>query len=205
MKAYCSLSILIAFVFSTGIIQAQNKSKKNVVEITKNDFARIQDFHASNASIFGIELEMTIEEVLKIIQKNRKILAEKDFHNSSRYYVYERIKDEKGACLFYLIWDPGDSRLKEITIFKAMESYLKGLSQELLKLRVLAPWSEVTNYFLGLPDREEVILNIPSINLIDKGYFYSDRGIVIMHHKDQNGESVRFSFILMKGGNTNQK
>jgi hypothetical protein len=34
--------------------------------------------------------------------------------------------------------------------------------------------------------------------LTDKAYYYFERGIVIMHHKDQDGESIRFSFILEK-------
>jgi hypothetical protein len=198
MKLTCSFYCLLALFLIENQTLAQKNPKTQPVEITKTDFAQINNFVSSQAAVFGIMLDMTMEEALEIIQKNKKLYLEKDFHNTSRYYVYENNNNSKGASLFYLIWEPGKSELKEIVIFKAMEENLKGLSKELLKIRALAPWSEITNYFLGFPDQEKTILNIPSIYLTDKAYYYFERGIVIMHHKDQDGESIRFSFILEK-------
>jgi hypothetical protein len=176
-------------------VSAQKKTTHApAVELTETDFAKLKDFDAKYATVFGIGLNMTVGKVQAIVKTKPYLKLEKDAFNRSRYYLYDVSKDTGKILLGYLKWHPKDSALQEYVLYQEITPYLKGLSCTILSAACLNPESEVYKNFLGKAIEEDVILDIPSIPLKTTRYYYPALSLII-EAQQKEGET-KYNLIL---------
>jgi hypothetical protein len=187
---------LLAFISFTGKIFGQKVAPQNgpAVELTQTDIARLDNFDAKSATVFGIGLKMNMTKVRSIVGKQKNLKLEADPMSSRRLYLYDLSGDSGRVLLGYLKWLPNDSGLNQIVLYESITPYLKGLSCSILSKSCLDPESEVYKNFLGAPADQDIVLDVPSIGLKTVRYYYP--GLALMIEMQQEGEKTKYNLIL---------
>lgn len=198
MKHFPRITYMVFFLcslFVGGKLQAQKKkAQEKAIEITETDIARLTDFDAKYATVFGVGLGMTVGKAQTIIKAKPFLKLERDAFNKTRYYLYDMSHDTGKVLLGYLKWYPKDSGLQEYILYPEVTPYLKGLTCTILSKDCRDPQSEVYKTFLGKEIEEDVILDIPSIKLKTVRYYYPALSLIIeAQHKE--GET-KYNMIL---------
>jgi hypothetical protein len=163
------------------------------VELTETDIARLDDFDGRVATVFHIGLGMNMTQVYQAVSKQKNLRLEIDPMSNRRLYLYEKSNDSN-KLLGYLKWLPKDSGLNQIVLYPAITPHLKGLTCTLLSNSCTDPESEVYKNFLGQPSDEDVVIDVPSIDLKTIRYYYPRHGLMIEVMKD--GDKVSYNLIL---------
>jgi hypothetical protein len=176
---------------------AYGQNKGTTVELTQTDIARLEDFDGKTATVFGIGLNMTMTQVMGIVQKQKNLRLEIDKINRSRMYLYSNPgKNDTGGrvLLGYLKWKPNDSALNQIVLYQEVTPYLKGLTCSILSKSCVDPESDIYKSFLGAPADKDVVLEAPSVGLKTVRYYYPAHSLMIEEQK--NGDEIKYSLIL---------
>ncbi|MEA3495311.1 MAG: hypothetical protein U9R42_04680 [Bacteroidota bacterium] len=194
LKHFFTFILIFSFsIISNADGTKPTKSKrKRYKEITKTDITKYKDISSSEIMIFGIHLNMKINEVKTEINKNKNIFLQEDPFNSRRFYLYE--KNSTQAPLCYLKWDDNNDKsgLQEVVFYFKFIKYLPGISKNLLTLEVINKNSEIVKTFMGYPTRKELSLQIPSLGIKTYSYYYPERNFKINRYISDNGSSISF-------------
>jgi hypothetical protein len=154
---------------------------------------------SNDYSIYGFQLGLTHEQAWQILAKTTSLVGEKDSYNPSRIYVYIRNADgSKGDCVLYLIWDPGENRMRQITIFQDCHSFLSQNFRRLLTFEAVDNNSEFKKKFIGSANRSKVTLDVPTIDLKHTTYFYDEIGLTVTYKHSSDGDEVVFAIVQPK-------
>lgn len=166
------------------------------LEMTEEDITTYSNFKAEQATIFGLQLGMTQEAAIELIDRNPEITYQFDRYDHRRLYIHNSSNDSSNS-LMYLIWVEGDAGLKMITFFEPIQPILRGSTKKLLTDDALMQRSRLVKNFLGKPQEERVTLDIPQLDMRNVSYYFHDLGIKVTFAKD--GENERVIFALYRG------
>ncbi|RYD73578.1 MAG: hypothetical protein EOP53_19850 [Sphingobacteriales bacterium] len=189
------MAVFLCSIFSAENLSAQRKTKPTtIIELTETDFAKLKDFDARYATVFGVGLDMNVGKVQTIIKAKPYLKLEKDAFNRSRYYLYDISHDTGKVLLGYLKWHPKDSGLQEFILYPEITPYLKGLSGSILTKECQDPQSDIYKNFLGAAVDKDIILDIPSIPLKTTRYYYPALSLIIESQLNEKG--TKYNLIL---------
>jgi hypothetical protein len=190
--------LAMAILLSGSAAQAQeDQAAADTVELTNTDITKLASFNASHATIFGIGLGESIQQVKEIVDKKEGFLKiEKDPFNLRRFYLYDVSGDTSKVLLGYLKWATYDSALNEIILYPGISKYMQGLSCSIMTGACMDPESEVYKDFLGKASAETVMLDIPSANLKEVKYYYPKQRLMIEMH--QNGSKITYNMVIYR-------
>ena len=110
--------LLIFFIlFGNKTIARNSYPEKPITsfkEITKVDITEFKDLKSTEISVFGLYLNMKLEEIVTEVNKYDFLYVEKDVFNENRLYVYDDKGNDSDNTLAYLILDESTLNLKEI-------------------------------------------------------------------------------------------
>ena len=119
-------------------------------EITKVDITEYKDIKSTEITVFGLYLNMKLEDIVKEVDKYDFIYVEKDVFNENRLYLYDDKATNADNTLAYLILDENTFDLKQIVLYPNMIKYLIGNTKKLLTLEMINQNSDIVKYFTGV-------------------------------------------------------
>ena len=167
-----------------------------VIDLGKDSPHTLIGTKSTDYRIHGLRLGLTHEQVWQMLAKDSVLLGERDDDNPSRIYVYSRNADgSKGKELLYLIWEPNEEEMSEITVYSDFSSSLSQSFRRLLTFEALDDKSEFKRNFIGYANRSKITLDVPSIDLKITTYFYDEIGLEVSHQHMSDGEEIMFSIV----------
>jgi hypothetical protein len=192
MKLLTTVSLLLILAVITF---AQGRG----IELRKDNPSTLISTNSANYTIFGFKLGMSRPEAQKVLVQHKTLVGQQDAFNPSRIYVSDRDpRGQKGKEILYLIWEPGGSKLSEITIFTDCAKYLTPNFARLLTPAGISDSSMFRKTFIGSPDRSDVTLDVASIDLKNTTYYYDRIGIEVTLVHSGKKENVVFALIGRK-------
>lgn len=170
------------------------------VEMTEADITTRPGIKSSECTVFGLELGMTKDSVLKLLNEknllwgyyNGYLLTEKKF--TDIVYVFDRTEQQAvGGALFRVNFD-GESKASAITLYPAMAKHLPGGSSRLVDQDVLQP--SARKALLGEPSEVESE-ELPIIDLKLDIFHYTQRGFQIRHKHSYSKRTDEVYFSLV--------
>jgi len=184
--------ICLLFIVALSAYSEQTNS----IDLGQDNPTTIVDTKSTNYRICGFQIGLTHEQTWMVLSNNKGLLGEKDVENPSRIYVYSRNVDgSKGHPLLYLIWEPSEREMSQITVFQDFRSHLSQSFRRLLTFEAVDDKSDFKRKFLGYANRSKIKLDVPSIDLKHTTYFYDDIGLQVTHKHSSDGEEVVFSIV----------
>ena len=191
--------ILLLLIFSGNELQAINFENGKIFnrfkEITKEDITLYRNIESTDITVFGLYLNMKLEEIVREINQYDFLYVEKDVFNENRLYLYDDKGNDSDNTLAYLILDENTFDLKEIVLYPNMIKYLIGNSKKLLTMEMTNQNSDIVKYFTGLPQQRKKILDIPSLNMESYAYYFPKRNFVLTKYK--NDQKIQLSLSLV--------
>jgi hypothetical protein len=164
-------------------------------EITEVDITQFKDIKSNEITVFGLYLNMKLEEIVQEINKYDFLYVEKDVFNKNRLYIYDDKANNADNTLAYLILDENTYDLKEIVLYPNMIKYLIGNSKKLLTLEMTNMNSDIVKYFSGLPTQRKKVIDIPSLHMESYEYFFPDRNFVLTKNKNDTKINISLSMV----------
>jgi len=164
-------------------------------EITKVDITEYKDIKSTEITVFGLYLNMKLEDIVKEVDKYDFIYVEKDVFNENRLYLYDDKATNADNTLAYLILDENTFDLKQIVLYPNMIKYLIGNTKKLLTLEMINQNSDIVKYFTGLPDQRKKVMDIPSLHMESYEYFFPDRNFVLTKNKNDSEIKIYLSLV----------
>jgi hypothetical protein len=181
---------LARFPLSRYSARALGGRHSEIYELTTTDITKVASFHSTHASIFGVMLDMSPDEVEIALHQHRTITVKKDTAGKT----WEVRKD--GRSLMRLVWK--DGCVLKIHFWSQPLPYFQGNSNQLVELHALDDASSPIRSFLGVPSRviNELNGNVLPDRLATFRYCYHDQGIEIVISQRRNG--CRVDLVLVK-------
>lgn len=191
--------LLILFILigneTLAIDSYPEKTFNSLKEITKVDITEFKDIKSTEIMVFGLYLNMKLEEIASAVNQYDFIYVEKDVFNETRLYLYDDKATNDDNTLAYLILDENTLDLKEIVLYPNMIKYLIGNSKKLLTLEMINSNSDIVKYFTGVPAERKKILDIPSLHIESYEYYFPNRNFKLT--KNRNEKKIHISLSLV--------
>jgi hypothetical protein len=169
------------------------------IDLCKDNPKTIIGARSNNFRIFGFRLGITHDEAWQILKKTDMLIGEKDSYNPYRIYVYRKNSlGNKGEAILYLIWEPGERELSEITIFQGCRTALSQNFRRLMTFEALDNNSEFKKTFIGYANSSNTTLDEPTVGLKYITFFYDDIGLEITHKLNYGSNEVIFAIVKLK-------
>lgn len=160
-------------------------------DLTQVDITKDQGFKGRQASIFGLRVGMTEEEV-RAACKAAGLTPRKEMRRSTgvstQLGVYDTKTDEH---LLNVLWRPNASGVDEIIVFAVTQPRLAGDVQKLFTKDVLDPESALRRDFLGdapgIPQKETFL------DIEIERHRFAKRDIEIIVVNAEGGRAIHFS------------
>lgn len=171
----------------------------SAIELTQDNPRTLISTKSQDYTIQGLRLGITHSKAWKVLAKMSSPIGFQDPYNPSRIYVYDRKPDgRKGEALLYLIWEPGEETMNQITVFHGFRGSLSQNFRRLLTFEAVDDQSPFKKQFIGYANRSKTTLVVPEIGLKHVTYFYDDIGLEITHKHSSEGEEVIFAIVRSK-------
>jgi S1-C subfamily serine protease len=181
---------------NAGEGEAKPDGTPRVYELTKVDITKEASFRSSQASVFGVMLNMSKNEVWTKLERQSS-LDVKENRTNKTWSVARKNDDREIMALF---WADGDSLVK-IYLRADFAADLQGNSKRLVTLEVLDVQSDLVRSYLGRPNR---VVDATNRNLKEAGvkfsvlrYCYYEKGIEFLSKEFDNG-SKTVDLVLVK-------
>jgi hypothetical protein len=192
MKMVC-LSFVIIIVASAMCGSA------GAIELTQDNPRTIISTKSKDYTIQGLRLGITHNEAWGLLAKISSLIGFHDPLNPARIYVYDRRPDgRKGEAVLYLIWEPGEETMSQITVFQGFRGSLSQNFRRLLTFEAVDDQSPFKKEFIGYANRSKITLDLPEIGLKHVTYFYDDIGLEITYKRSSQGDEVVFALVRSK-------
>jgi hypothetical protein len=159
-------------------------------DLTQTDVTKIADFKGRRASIFGVRIGMTEDEVRAAIDA-AKLVSKKELRHSYGVSTQLGVYDEVERPLMNVLWRPGATGVDEIVVFAAAKPRIVGDAQKLFTEEALDAASGLRKDFLGdapaIPKREQFL------GIEIERHRFSARDIEIIVLEDAGKRTVQFS------------
>lgn len=184
------------FVLLVLPVTAYDQARTNfAIELTRDSPATLISTNSSNFTVFGLRLGMSQAQARRVLRHNKMLMTLRD--RASRIYIYDKgLGGMRGKTILYLIWEPDRTKLGRITVFDDCAKYLKPNFARLLTFEGLSDSSVFRKAFIGDPDRSDVTLDVPSIDLKNTTNHYDKIGLeVTLVHLHSKEEHVVFALV----------
>ena len=169
------------------------------IDLTKDNPETLIGTKSIDYNIYGLRLGLTHDQVWQILKEKKSLMGVKDEYNPSRIYVYSRNPDgSKGKCILNLIWEPGETKMSQITVFQDFRSSLSQSFRRLLTFEATDNNSEFKKKFIGYANKSKTTADIPLLGLKHITYFYDEIGLEVTHQHSSDGDIVVFSIVHPK-------
>ena len=147
-------------------------------------------------SVCGLSLGLSHREAWRIIDDSADLTGIKDRYNPSRIYVYhKRLTGGQREAIFYLVWQPGETAMSQLTVFRGCRELLAPNFKRLMTFEAIDNHSSFKHEFIGYPSGSKSSPNFPELTLKLTSYCYENIGLEIIHSRDSQGEDVRFALV----------
>jgi len=192
MKRLITISLLL-------ILSAITLGQGRGIELTRDNPSTLTSTNSASYTIFGFKLGMSRPEAQKVLATHKMLVGQQDAFNPARIYVSDRgPRGQQGKEILYLIWEPGGTKLSEITIFTDCAKYLTPNFARLLTPEGISDSSAFRKTFIGNPDRSDPTLDVKSIDLKNTTYYYDKIGIEVTLVHSGKTENVVFALVAAK-------
>ena len=193
MKLLITISLLLILAVNTF-------GQERGIELTGDNPSTLISTNSASYTIFDFKLDMSRPEAQRVLAQHKMLSGQQDAFNPSRIYVSDRgPRGQKGKEILYLIWEPGGTKLSEITIFTDCAKYLTPNFARLLTPEGISDSSAFRKTFIGNPDRSDPTLDVKSIDLKNTTYYYDKIGIEVTLVHSGKIENVVFALVVPKG------
>ncbi len=199
IKNYIAVLLLISsptWLFSQKMQNEEAKPSTNTTyEITKTDITQLSKGKLENISVFNVKLGASLNNVQKTIDAQEGLDLVEDLFTNHRYYLYDKQQNRNQQVpIAYLKWNEKDQNLSEIIIYPGISKYLVGDTKKLVSKKVIDSQSNLPEEFIGEPNKEEVLVDIPSINLQNTAYYFPNKDCQVIKQKMNGKIAYTFGF-----------
>ena len=176
---------------------------QNNYELSEYDITQLKDFDFSRASLFGVKLNMSQNEVFEKL-KSKDDLIIKDEKENSRIRISNKKPDgSEGSNILLIVWNEDDKTVKSIRVYSNFKQYLLGSSKELLDPEVIDETSYLTKHFLGRFNKTFIQMDSDLIDFKITNYYYNDKNLIIIITEISNSISVSLDIYNPQSGENN--
>ena len=188
--------IAITCLCFLSVVSSHSGQSASIIELTKDNPKTLISTKSKDYTIHGLRLGITHSQAWEILGKKSSLMGFKDNYNPSRIYVYSRRPDgSKGEGILYLIWEPDEKTMSQITVFQGFRDALSPNFRRLLTFEAVDNQSPFKREFIGYANRSNTTLDVPSIGLKHITYFYDEIGLEVTHKHSSDGDEVVFAIV----------